>query len=338
MPINIQMLKVNEIRRVHVELTTRCNARCPMCPRNYRGFDYNSGYPLCELHLAQFQHIITPIIEQLQLNSTYGVNFNGNLGDFASAKDAAEIVQWLSSQNIRININTNGSSRSPDWWSHIANPLVQVGFAIDGLADTHALYRQDTDWHKIIENARAYIAAGGRAIWRFAPFDHNRHQEAECRKLAKEMGFVSFENIYDGRDSGPVYTRAGEFSHWLGPVGDVPPLKDMLQSHVTWYDSKTVKIKKDTEKLNLRCSHLVAKEIYLAADGTVYPCCYLGFYPGKMTHPGNSQLTHMIQENNALVNSLEHCMSWFDQVEQSWNKESIAAGRLYACVNSCNQV
>jgi sulfatase maturation enzyme AslB (radical SAM superfamily) len=295
--------------------------------------DYNSGYPDTELTLENIQHILTLEI----LKTINRVNFNGNLGDFASARDALEIVEYLVSNNIAVNINTNGSLRTKSWWQKLASPNVTIGFALDGLADTHARYRQDTDWNCIIENARAYIAAGGHAIWRFVPFDHNRHQEAECRTLAKEMGFVSFENIYDGRDSGPVYTRTGEFSHWLGPKGDPPPIKDMLQSHITWYDSKTVNIPKDTATLNLRCRHKVAREIYLAADGTVYPCCYLGFYPLSMNHPGNKELAPMVTENNALHYPLEHCLEWFEFIEQAWAKSSIAEGRPYQCVSTCNQ-
>jgi len=327
------MLKLSEIRSVHIELTTKCNARCPMCMRNYRGFDYNSGYPDTELTLEDIQHILTPDI----LKTIDHVNFNGNLGDFASAREALEIVEYLVSHNIAVNINTNGSLRTKTWWQKLASPKVTIGFALDGLADTHARYRQDTDWHRIIQNAQAYIAAGGRAVWRFVPFEHNQHQEAECRTLAKEMGFVNFDNIYDGRDSGPVYTRAGEFSHWLGPAGDVPPIKDMLQSHITWFDSKTVKIKKDTTELNLRCRHKVAREIYLAADGTVYPCCYLGFYPLSMNHPGNNELALMVTENNALHYPLAHCLEWFESIEQAWSKSSIAKGRPYQCVSTCNQ-
>ena len=332
------MLKLSEIYRVHVELTTRCNARCPMCPRNYRGSDYNSGYPDTELYLNDIVHIFNPqLMKQLAQNTTYGVNFNGNLGDFSASRDGVEIANYFADAGIRCSINTNGSSRSAAWWARLARPEIQIGFAIDGLADTHALYRQDTDWHKIINNARAFISAGGRAIWRFAPFDHNRHQEAECRRLAQEMGFVRFENIWDGRDSGPVYTRDGEFSHWLGTAGDPPPIRDLLESHVTWFDHRTIQLSKDTPELNLRCWHKVNQEIYLAADGTIYPCCFLGFYPGQMNHAGNSQLIPMIRENNALEHDLEHCLAWFDQVEESWANSSVNTGRLYACVNSCNQ-
>ena len=215
-------------------------------------------------------------------------------------------------------------------------PGVSIGFALDGLADTHHLYRQDTDWQKIIDNASAYIAAGGHAVWRFVPFDHNRHQEQACKDMSRVLGFKRFENIYDGRDRGPVYKRDGEFSHWLGPAQQsAPPIKDMLQSHVTWFRAETVDVPKDTADIKYNCQHKRAQEIYIAADGTVYPCCYLGFYPGQMTHPGNEQLLPLVHENNALKYGLEHSMAWFDAVEATWTKASIRDGRLYQCVNSC---
>jgi len=347
------MLTLDKIRRAHVELTTRCNARCPMCMRNYRGMDFNSGYPVCELSLAQFQHIFTPEVlsamtqPEPEINGrrpvsygfSTGISFNGNLGDFASAKDGLEIVEYLVDHAVPVMINTNGSARTPDWWAKLALPGVEIGFALDGLDDTHSLYRQDTDWHKIIANAQAFIATGGQAVWRFVPFEHNRHQESTCRDIAQQLGFVKFENIYDGRDRTPVYTRSGQFSHHIGEPygGPIPEIADMLTSHVTWYDSKTVKVAADVEPLKLNCTHKMNREIYIAADGTVYPCCYLGFYPATMTHPGNDQLQPLVQENNALVYDLEHCMQWFDQVEQTWAKQSITDGRLYTCVNSCGR-
>jgi len=349
------MLKLNQIRKVHVELTTRCNARCPMCMRNYRGMDFNSGYPICELSLEQFQTIFTPDIlasimqpdpaingrVPVRYGFTHGFTFNGNLGDFGSARDGAEIVKYLVDHDVPVMINTNGSVRSAEWWARLALPGVEIGWAIDGLKDTHALYRQDTDWHRIIEHASAFIRAGGRAVWRFVPFEHNRHQEQACRDLAQELGFAKFENIYDGRDNGPAFSRTGEFSHQIGHDpgfnGTPRDIKPLLENHITWYNSKIVQEPRDTLELNMQCLHQRNREIYIAADGSVYPCCFLGFYPGKMHHPGNQELAALVHENNALEYPLEHCLEWFDRVEQTWQLNSIAEGRTYQCVKTCNR-
>merc|ERR1711991_170093 len=78
---------------------------------------------------------------------------------------------------------TNGGYKSKEWWSV---------FAIDGLADTHHLYRVNTRFERVIENAKAFIEGGGNAQWSFIRFGHNQHQEEQARKLAKEIGFKSF--------------------------------------------------------------------------------------------------------------------------------------------------
>jgi len=301
--------------------------------------EYNDGYPETELRLDDIKQMFSPeFLKQIKR-----ILFNGNLGDFGLAKDAVEIVRYFVESGVRhIDISTNGGMRTPAWWAQLALPGVQVGFALDGLADTHSLYRQDTDWHKVIENAQGLIKAGGRAIWRFIPFDHNRHQEEECRKLSTDLGFVQFQNIGRGRDRGYVFTRTGEYSHLIGApyrpedLTTPPTMKVLLQDHLTWTATRK-RHEKDTPVINVDCHHKRVKELYIAANGEVYPCCWLGFYPRTMFHRGNEVLKTLVHENNALEYSLEHCVEWFNKIEESWAKESIPAGRLYACVETCSK-
>lgn len=306
-----------------------------MCMRNYRGLEYNSGYPDIELTLDQVKKILSPdFLKQIKK-----VVFNGNLGDFGLAKDGVEIVKYLLENQVEtIGICTNGSMRTPDWWAKLALPGVRIGFALDGIdSATHGLYRQDTDWNRVIKNAQAFIHAGGHAVWRFIPFKHNQAQIKDCRKLSQELGFTEFDIIDDGRNCGPVYTRTGDFSHWLGePWSNTEPdITALVQSHITWYDAKTIKSSRDVTPLNIGCHHKRNQELYINALGEIYPCCYLGYYPNTMRHPGNDELRPMIKNNNALEYSLEECIAWFDRVEESWDRPSVAEGRLYACVDTC---
>ena len=78
------------------------------------------------------------------------------------------------------------------------------------------------------------------------------------------------------------------------------------------------------------------------SEGEVYPCCWTGFYPktygaGQYHESVNSQLIPLIAKNNALEHSLEECISWFRQVEESWNIPTFEQGRLVVCDNVCGQ-
>jgi sulfatase maturation enzyme AslB (radical SAM superfamily) len=284
-----------------------------------------------ELTESDVAKILSPVAAQLKT-----IYINGNLGDFSLATQGPQVVQWLL-QNTRanININTNGSNHNGAWWAQLVHPRVCITFDLDGLEDTHHLYRLQTDWQRVVRNARAFIAAGGRAVWQMIPFDHNRHQIDACREMSTNMGFEKFVLCDQGRNQGPVYDRQGNFTHWLGTATTPPPpLKDMLESHITWYRADQVRAMGSS---NIQCYAQRSREIYIAADGTVYPCCYLGFYPDTMQHSGNEQVKQIAQGNNALEHGLESAVQWFELVEQSWTKQTVGNGQLYTCTVTCGR-
>jgi MoaA/NifB/PqqE/SkfB family radical SAM enzyme len=339
------MLNYSDIRTVHLEISTRCNAACPFCPRNASGTDADLDYPVHDLSLSEIKQMFTvPFVKQLK-----GIHFGGNFGDFVTARDGLEIVKYFITTNpkLHISIHTNGSARATSWWEELGSiPNIVVGFDLDGLEDTHGLYRRNTDWHTIIKNAKAFISAGGRADWRFIHFDHNGHQIDSCKQMAKELGFKKFEILYHGRTNGPVYhTKTGQYEYTIGNMGRLPQhamefhnIKTKISSpehRIEFYKTAPVRSIKN-------CKAKVKNEIYITATGEVYPCCYLGHYPSireytQWWQEDNFQLYPMIKDNNALEHGIEKAMSWSSAVEESWSKPSYTEGRLYKCDTFCGE-
>ena len=182
------MIEYKKIQHLHMEFSSLCNARCPLCPRNLHGFPYNRGYEETSLTLELIQKSFNPeFIKQLDV-----ILVNGNFGDFTANLESLDIIKYFKQYNpdLKIQISTNGSARNKDFWMELGKiPNTIVDFCLDGLEDTHHLYRQDTDFNKIVENAKTYMASGGHAVWKMIKFDHNQHQIAEAEQRSKEYGF-----------------------------------------------------------------------------------------------------------------------------------------------------
>ena len=200
----------DELRIIHLELTHRCNAACPMCARNINGGAVNPDMPLSELSLADVKAILLPELIG-RLKRIYAC---GNYGDPMVARDCLEVFRYLREHgpNLNLDLHTNGSARRPEWWRELAEIMKQgphyLRFGIDGLEDTNHLYRRGADWKTVMRSAEAFIDAGGRAEWDFLVFRHNEHQVEEARKLAEDMGFKEFFVRKTGRflDAGELET------------------------------------------------------------------------------------------------------------------------------------
>ena len=122
--------------------------------RNFRGVDVIDTYPVLDMKLHQAQKIFTPeFLQQLD-----NILINGNYGDFVTAQDGLEIVEYFfeNNPNLRIEISSNASAR-PKIWERLGDMGVYVDFRLDGLKDTHHLYRQNTNWDFVINNATGAI-------------------------------------------------------------------------------------------------------------------------------------------------------------------------------------
>lgn len=307
-----------EINHLHLELSSLCNARCPFCPRTVQGYPANMGFVETNLSLADFKKTFVPP----RLGRVHQTVINGNFGDFVMNPESIDIIKYLrrSRHNMDIRIHTNGSARDREFWHTLGDIGVTVLFGIDGLEDTHALYRQDTNFDNIIRNAETFIKAGGNAIWSINQFDHNQAQLPEVHALAEKVGFAEVQVRPTARDNGPVYNRRGQKvaaikTDWAWP-------EQLDQSFIE------IKVSQQTlaakKKVDIACWAIRERSVYMAADGHVYPCCWTGFNPEKYrSHTTvtawNNELVKYVRHNHAPTVGIEAALDWFDDLAASWN-------------------
>ena len=253
------MVAAEDIKWFHVEASSKCNAWCPACPRNNQGFGLVEGLVEQDLDPVLFEKVL------LTLPSIECVQFCGTYGDPIASNNINDLISIAKKYVRKIQIHTNGSLRNTTWWEDLGNQLADIEhdiwFGIDGLEGVHEIYRQGTDFKKIMQNAQSFIATGGHATWQFIPYKHNEHKTIYCFKLSQKLGFKKFKLVkfYRNQTVARHYKTGIEF--------DLLPT-DSLRQVINFNPSGT-----SVEPNN--CMHLSIPSIYMAANGTLSRCCYM---------------------------------------------------------------
>lgn len=266
----------------HIELTDKCNAGCPMCPRtdalNFCWPDRSRVFNV-ELTLADFRTHFTDAL----CARTDEIVFGGAYGDPGAASQLLEIVEHLTQRGVRLAISTNGGLRPPRWWTRLGQAMQRTGsrleLHVDGLADTNHFYRVNTRFDRIMENARAYIATGARAEWHFIIFRHNQHQIEEAFHLSRAMGFAQFTLIDTIRFSG------GPRYEYVMPDGEqryleLPTIRARqfrrAGDGIEFVEDPDAEPETPHPGINgIDCKSAAFNRPYISANGQVSACCWV---------------------------------------------------------------
>lgn len=318
------MYKLEQVKSIHFEVTSKCQAKCPMCPRRVNGGILNPLITLNEVSLEQFKSWFSPdFIEQLHY-----LNMCGNLGDPIIAQDTLEIYEYLRSNNstMTLAMDTNGSARNIQWWKDLAKLKVKVTFGIDGLTDTHKLYRVNTDWDTIIKNATAFIQAGGEAKWHMLAFKHNQHQLDECRDLATTLGFNNFKIKHTSRfQAGKfnVLDDAGRTTHILYPTERSQNMIPIMKESIKEINPR------------IECKSKRDLQFYVSSNGDVSPCCWLDFswvLPKQETRIDYMDTIGELPNLNKKTLKGIFESGYFDRIEDTWEDKP-----LMECSRQCGK-
>jgi MoaA/NifB/PqqE/SkfB family radical SAM enzyme len=348
------MYTYDQITTVHLEITQRCQAACPMCDRNENGGVDNRHITNAELSLEDCKRIFEPEFVK-QLKTMY---MCGNLGDPIVAKDTLEVFRYFRQHNpdMWLSMNTNAGAKDETWWRELAQVFGRMGtviFSVDGLSDTNHLYRQNVVWANVERNMRAFIDAGGRARWDYIIFGHNEHQVDEARELAQSWGVERFQVKKSARfftansqskDVHQARNRKGEQTQAI-----VKPVK---KENINLALLKQKEIEKTYGSMNdyynkcsIKCKVAQEKNIFITAEGLLMPCCWTAGRMYKWWHadPRVEQIWDYIDASggkqgiDVINNDLQQVMqgNLLTSIEASWQLPSVEAGKLGVCAMKC---
>jgi len=369
------MYNISKISRLHIELSSKCNAACPACSRNYAGGPKVDGLALTELTLDDIKNFFPDEI----LKNILGINFCGNFGDPGTARDLLPILKYFqskSNQNLVQQIRSNGGMRNPDFWfsigeffsklpfSNNSNTIFErpgVVFSVDGLEDTNHIYRRGVKWEKLFSNMKAYSESGAYGVWEFLVFEHNQHQLEEAQKIAESLNllFVPKNPLGFGEWNGEVrglnvYNKDLLYEYTIYPrdFKGLREEKHLISNvlHVNKHNSHIPTLSKYSKKLakqsGITCKSLGEnhQEIYVSHTGHLLPCCFLGgiFDDINTTYSRyqfNTKIKDFGLDNIDLrKNNLVDILSnpnFSKFFLDGWKAKSVEEGKLLFCTEIC---
>ena len=279
---------------VDVELTSFCNIKCPGCLRQIK---QNKVSNILNKDILKFEDLKKWITLD-ELPNLKLLNFCGSIDEPTLHPEILDIVNHFN-QICEINIASNGSTKTTNFWKELGSSGISVFFGIDGI-DQQSLerYRVGSNYKKIEKNFKSFIKAGGQATWQFIVFEHNEKYLEDAKRISTEEGFKNFRTIY---------------SHRVGNN-----------------ESKT---KQRKEEKYISCKYGNQKRIFLNHTGALIPCCFLNSESLELHSSKNVKSSFgqkyiefgEILSNNLKYNSISEVLDGqlFDFVQKSWNTDPV---------------
>lgn len=331
---------LQNLKEIQIDHTSRCNLRCAQCARTDNSWSELLENKNLDLQLDDYKLLLEPFRE-----NHISLFHCGNYGDALASPTFDETFSYsLSKKPLKITVATNGSLRSPGWWTDFAKQggdRLKVTFAIDGLEDTNAIYREGANWTRLMDNASAFIAAGGHARWDFIEFEHNYHQIDDARELAARMGFEKFNVKYTARfaSQGRVSekTQKGLLLQDRNENINQKSLKQITQTYSSFEEY--------TQKTPISCKTKAENKIFVDMHMRLWPCCWFGA-PLYFTKKNRQKIDfdYLVDLYGADFNNLrtkgwavlEHDF-FKNYLEKSWLSPDATYKRIYTCGRTCGE-
>jgi MoaA/NifB/PqqE/SkfB family radical SAM enzyme len=284
------------LRGFHIEPTNICTLKCPGCPRTQFINSFPRQWKNKQLNLADLQKFI-----DIDINKKI-FNVCGNYGDPIYYDNLLNLVKWIKQNGGIVNITTNGSYKTKEWWIELCSLLSfddYILFSIDGLPGSFKQYRINADWNSIEIGINTSVKFTN-VVWKFIPFAFNEEEISQAEEMSKNLGMHAF--LIDPSD------RWNENVNYLKP-NNKNLFGDRTEHIVNWVSSK-----KTTISPRCKTTHY---EHNISADGYYTPCCGASdhrFYFSSEFYK-NKKMYDI--SNTTLTEVLKNLTSFYDNIEEN---------------------
>lgn len=206
-----------------VETTSRCNLKCPMCPRQY------SDYPAEDMDPALFRRIID------EVRGESGLVFPWGLGEPLLNPEIFGMIKYCSDAGLYTVVSTNATMLDRDRSrALIESGLDNLIIAFDGTtAETYEKYRANASYERVMSNILGFLELKQEiksrmfVVMQMVRLPENAHQVEEYQRIWNREGVdevrikedeVVVEGVaFKGRAE-RIARRNPCYQLWQGPV------------------------------------------------------------------------------------------------------------------------
>jgi len=293
----------------HVEPTSKCTLECPLCSRTW----FYEKFKRRNLHEVDVDQLVDFVGQNAEISMC------GNHGDPIYHSKFIEMCRKLKDNNCKLQITTNGSSKTIKWWQELNSVLDErdsIIFSIDGLEDTNHIYRINAKWKSIMDAVKVLQKRKCKMRWKFIVFKHNQHQIKDAKELSEKLGFDELYVDYSDR--------------WLGKKDLMPDSEYVDESYKV--SEKILADPNFSTTISPKClkEGVPSNSLYIDAEGDFYPCCWMGTYHYKY----KSVFSPKTKMFNIKNNTIDSILEW-NEVKEFFNSRKQFTSAHECCKIKC---
>lgn len=257
------MFAKDRIERIEIDLTGSCNARCPLCARNYKHLEVKYNERSLNDMTSQFDEYI---------NLEY-IHLVGTVSEPTLYKQFFNLCHYFVKRKVAIEICTNGDTHNPAWWAELGGILSErdsVYFSVCGSTqELHETYRVGCSLANLRANAKAFREACAHKIdyVQHIEFDYNKEDlnSPAMKEIFAEFSHINLTLTYFTRDKG-IYKNLFNLDKLL-------VAKDFHHKYKLIEDYARKKWENRAEKkCEMDCKSVFEKSVHIDQFGKVFPC------------------------------------------------------------------